>query len=56
MPAVDTFLPVLFIVVVCQPSNDGETRVRSSAIYRTSGTGNELPYYKLPLSLDVTEQ
>ena len=23
--------------------------------YRTSETGNELPYYELPLSLDVTE-
>ncbi|MDE0424979.1 MAG: hypothetical protein OXN25_08940 [Candidatus Poribacteria bacterium] len=40
----------------CQLSNDGETPVRSSAIYRTSETGNEwFPYYELPVSLDVTD-
>ncbi|MDE0424014.1 MAG: hypothetical protein OXN25_03985 [Candidatus Poribacteria bacterium] len=43
------------IVVFCQLSNDGETPVRSSAIYRTSETGNELPYYEPPVSLDVTD-
>ena len=45
------------LLVVCQPSNEGYNSVRSSAIYRTSGTGDHewFPYYKPSITLGVTD-